>query len=359
LTRWADDYILLNDQDFEGFWSARAALGLQTLYIFGEGFDPRIGSVIERFIVHSPEGTTLMRLGLRPSPLLQDEAQAVALNRDHIEKLAMAGGVTLESIAYPDVQDAKSAGRKVMRDLFQAQRFDGSDQIVVDLSALPLDVYFVVLRDLLRAREQNVWSGELFIVACENPKLDAAIVHEGSEESAFLPGFAAGSEATAGGPTVWIPLLGEGRSEEIQRVFEFLRPNEICPVLPSPSDDPRRSDDLVVELRDLLFEVMGVDARNFIYASEWNPFDLFRSLRLIKEHYAPLLEPLGQVRFAVSSHSSKLLSLGALLAAYEHDFAVVHTTPSGYFMRNGTDVAALRQHDRVFCAWIDGSPFET
>jgi hypothetical protein len=128
-------------------------------------------------------------------------------------------------------------------------------------------------------------------------------------------------------------------------------------VLPSPSTNPRRSDELLLELRELLFDEFRVDERNFIYATEWNPFDLFRSLELLHGRYFALLEPLGDVSFAISSHSSKLLSLGSLLAAYEFDFGVMHTTPTGSYLRRETDVAALRTADRVICAWVDGVPY--
>jgi hypothetical protein len=213
------------------------------------------------------------------------------------------------------------------------------------------------VRDLLRGRANGHWAGDLFVVACENPRLDAAVVHEGSEDVAYLHGFASSPQAEAG-PRVWVPLLGEGRGDEIRRVFEEIAPMEICPVLPSPSSDPRRSDDMILDLRELLFEEMRVDERNFIFASEWNPFDLFRSLEQLHERYAALLRPLGPVTFTLSAHGSKLLSLGALLAAYEHGFGVVHATPTGYYLRQGTDVPALRTADNISCAWVDGAAYE-
>jgi hypothetical protein len=357
LTRWSDDYVLLSDAAAIDLWRERAATERTRVYILGDGFDPRATTVLVRYLEATSSGVTLMRFGLRPSPLQNDEAEAVSHNRELAQAAARAADVEIEDVPYPDVEDAKSAGRVAMRELFQQRRFEKVDEVVVDVSAMPLDVYFAILRDLLRGRTQGHWHGDLFVVACENPLLDAAIAHEGSEAVSFLHGFSAPTD-TEGGPTVWIPLLGEGRAEEIRRVFEEVKPNEICPVLPSPSRDPRRSDNMIVELRELLFEELRVDERNFIYASEWNPFDLFRSLEQLQQRYGDLLKPLGPVTFTISSHSSKLLSLGALLGAHQHGFGVVHTTPTGYYLRQGTDVGALRTDDRIFCAWIDGAPYE-
>jgi hypothetical protein len=357
MSRWSDDYVLVQDDAVDALWRERAALQLTRLYILGDGFDPRVPTALARYLDMSPLGTTVMRFGLRPSPLPNDEAESVAQNRERVAQAAAEAGAVIEEVAYPMVEDAKSAGRVAMRELFRQRRFEGVNEVVIDVSGLPLDVYFAIVRDLLRGRADGHWSGDLFVVACENPELDAAIVHEGSEDVAFLHGFAAPTDAEAG-PRVWIPLLGEGRADEIRRVFEEVAPVEICPVLPSPSLNPRRSDNMILELRELLFEELRVDERNFIYASEWNPFDLFRTLGQLHERYASLLKPLGHVTFTISAHSSKLLSLGALLAAYQHGFGVVHATPTGYYLRQGTDVPALRTSDRILCAWVDGAPYE-
>jgi hypothetical protein len=357
VTRWRDDYFLLQDDDVLAFWRERASSDATRLYILGDGFDPRVPTAIELYLASSPHATTVMRFGLRPSSLPNDEANAVAANRQAVDQAVAGAGSKIEEVVYPVVEDTKSAGRVAMRELFRAGRFEGVDEILIDVSGLPLDVYFAIVRDLLRGRADGHWQGDLFVVACENPQLDAAIVHEGSEEVAFLHGFSGATE-TGTGARVWIPLLGEGRADELRRVFEEVAPMEICPVLPSPSTDPRRSDDMLMELRELLFEELRIDERNFIYASEWNPFDLFRSLEQLRDRYASLLKPLGEVSFTISAHSSKLLSLGALLAAYELGFGVIHATPTGYYLRQGTDVTSLRTADRIICAWVDGAPYE-
>jgi hypothetical protein len=103
--------------------------------------------------------------------------------------------------------------------------------------------------------------------------------------------------------------------------------------------------------------VIGVDVKNFIYATEWNPFDLFRTLGELNQRYRESLKPLGETTLTVSVHASKLLSIGVLLAAYEYGFGVMHTTPTGYFLRRGADIEALRTADRLSCAWVEGAPY--
>ena len=116
---------------------------------------------------------------------------------------------------------------------------------------------------------------------------------------------------------MWFPLLGENQRVQLARIYDLINPAEICPLLPSPSMDPRRGDNLVIEYRELLFDRLRVETRNFIFASETNAFEAYRQLRRAILHYAEALEPFGGSNAVISANSSKLLSVGALLAAYE------------------------------------------
>src|SRR5438046_2139724 len=139
--RWSDDYVLVEDADVDALWRARGAEERKRVYIFGDGFDPRVTTALARYLGVSAAATTLMRFGLRPSTLPNDESKAVEENRRITEELARSASVAIEEIVYPDVEDSKSAGRVAMRELFQQRRFADVDEVVVDVSALPLDVY--------------------------------------------------------------------------------------------------------------------------------------------------------------------------------------------------------------------------
>lgn len=125
--------------------------------------------------------------------------------------------------------------------------------------------------------------------------------------------------------------------------------------------DPRRGDNLVVEYRELLFDQLRVETRNFIYASETNAFEAYRQLRRAILHYAEALEPLGGSNAVISANSSKLLSVGALLAAYElkcegADIAIAHVEAHGYVLTDsGDDLDRLANESRIQCLWLSGS----
>ena len=361
MSRW-NHYGLVDDGRFDHFWAARRKRAGKTILIVGDGFDPRAPTAPARIIGGGARTFEVLRLGLRRSELPHDEREAVAANRDAIDALARDADVTVHDYPYPEIKDPKSAGAVVIRTLLAGNRFEDADELIVDVSALPLDVYFAVVSGVVRAAPER-WDGDLFVVGTDNPELDDAIVHEGAEGLAPLPGFSGGGAPTDNDLRVWVPILGKGRSDEALHVYRQTfeqRPDEICPVLPFPSTDPRRADDIVLDHRGFLFDEVEIDVRNFIYASEWNPFDLYRQLGLLYDRYRALVgQVLGEPAITISCHGSKLLSVGALLAAHEHRFAVLHTTPSGYYLRAGVDPKTLRTSDRLFCAWVHGEPYRT
>ncbi len=171
-------------------------------------------------------------------------------------------------------------------------------------------------------------------------------------------------ESAAGRPKVWFPLLGENQRVQLTRIYDLINPAEICPLLPSPSRDPRRGDNIVVEYRELLFDQLRVEMGNFVYASETNAFETYRQLRRAILHYADALKPLGGSNAVISANSSKLLSVGALLAAYElkherADIAIAHVEAHGYVLQDSDkDLERLASASTLQCLWLSGSCYE-
>jgi len=140
-------------------------------------------------------------------------------------------------------------------------------------------------------------------------------------------------------------------------------PDEIAPLLPSPSVNPRRSDDLLLEYRELLFDRFRVEPSNFIFASERNPFEVYRQIRRAVLHYRDALERLGGCKAVLSALSTKLLSVGALLVAYELkrskvDVGVAHVECQGYTMEAATEGDGAKTQSELFGLWLWGECYE-
>ena len=128
----------------------------------------------------------------------------------------------------------------------------------------------------------------MHVVVTEDAEHDRQIQEEEIDENAgYMHGFSTDLEleATAGVPRVWIPLLGEGKEAQLARIYDQVRPDEVCPVLPSPSVDPRRGDSLLMAYRELLFDRIRVEPGNILYASERNPFEVYRQVLRTVESY--------------------------------------------------------------------------
>jgi hypothetical protein len=214
--------------------------------------------------------------------------------------------------------------------------------LVVDISAMPRVVYFPLLSRLIYFHDALRSAGKpapnVHVVVSEDPRADMLIQEHGIEEEAkFLHPFEGPFNREAKGEqrTVWIPVLGEDRTHHFERMFVLVRPTEVCPVLPSPARNPRRGDDIVIQYRKLLFDEVQLDPRNIIYASEFNPFDVYRQIRRTVLHSHRVFNLIGGCRVALSALCSKVMSLGVLLVAYELkstdvEVGIAHIECQGY-----------------------------
>jgi hypothetical protein len=164
-------------------------------------------------------------------------------------------------------------------------------------------------------------------------------------------------ESDPTGTVIWAPVLGEHAAPALQAIHDFLAPADVCPILPFPARNPRRADNLLLEHQVVLLDSFRVTPGDLIYADERNPFDLYRTLARLQADLQQALKVLGPVTLVLSTHSSKLLSLGALLAAYEYGLPIV-AAPAIDYEVGEVDLSALAAGNRVTCAWLAGVPYQ-
>ena len=161
----------------------------------------------------------------------------------------------------------------------------------------------------------------LQILVAEDPVLDSQISSEDpSNDLVLIPGYSEGmqSEALRDVPLVWFPILGENRIGQIKKIEESIPGSaEICPVLPHPSRNPRRGDELMVEYGELLFAKRETPLGNIIYAHEAHPFEVYRQLHSAMSRYRNTMSLIGGCRLVVTPLASKLITVGSALACFE------------------------------------------
>ena len=369
--RW-DGYVLRGGDEFVPFWQSLVdSRSRDLLFIMGKGFDPRMCKSAETILSLGGKGVRHCLLIEYDEGPASPSAAHNALVQSNVRKLEQlfAGQDCLQS---KEIDMWSSDGRRRVGPRRAAEAFDSLDKIgrytdiLFDISALPRSLYMAVLNKLLYLIDTSgeVQRPNLHVLTEDNPALDQLIVAEGLDDNAtYLHGFESGieQEATAHWPRVWMPTLGEGKISHFERINELVKPDEIAPVLPFPCSNPRRADDLILEYREVLFDRLSVEATNLIHAPEQNPFGVYREIVSAATHYIEAMKVLDGCKVVLSVLSSKLLSVGTLLAAYDlkqagHTVGVAHVQAEGYDMGNESTPSDL--HGDLFEIWIAGEPYD-
>lgn len=323
--RW-DPYILVEGDNFDEFWRNHlSGNSRKVLFLLGRGFDPRALKALKH----------ICNLGTLPNVwefVYDNEREDSTVRRQLTEKnhnslISLVGNKNVKELP---LKIGLNYANKTSTNTVNAIREQGpiinSDDVVVDISAMPrlvaLSAVTKLIHDLDKLSSEGTKDVNLHVVTAESVKTDLASTGSLMEDVTHLYGFSGQLNAmtTETVPRVWFPVLGEGQLPRLEKIREILNPDEICPVVPFPSRNPRRGDEIISEYVELLFEDFRVEPQNILRASEINPFEAYRQLFLAMDRYRQALTELGGCKAFVSPLSSKLLSVGVLLACYDHKF---------------------------------------
>lgn len=354
--RWYD-YVFAEDaEESLQLWNAASPSGSRTLLICGAGFDPRTLDVPR--LLDQRAGSISEVLALRP-PAEGEHPEATDAADQNVDQLQALFGDRLTLVDAPTVTDPSTSGLVLARKLVRDYGILTFDTVLLDMSGLPSSMSFTLLHLVFRQSEPNLpvslgsrFDGNLLVSIAEDASTDERIRATGLGEPSVLPGFARRPDESR--TCIWVPVLGRGADAELRALATFFEPDEVCPVVPFPAVDARRGDDLLVEHRELLVDVLQFEARNLLYASELNPFDLYRQLTRLALRYRRALAPLGGVTIVVSEHSSKLLSLGVVMAAHECDLVIGHVRPTAYRLE---PPSLNPRRTSIHTAWLTGQPY--
>jgi hypothetical protein len=126
-----------------------------------------------------------------------------------------------------------------------------------------------------------------------------------------------------------MPQLRRGYRPVLDRIHDVLRPDDVVPVLPFPSQDPREGDRLIEHFANQL-NAWEVDSRNIVYSDETNPLDFYLTVLRIHDRRTPVFSSTVDSLLVLSPVGSKVLALGALMAAAERNLPVVYVEAAGY-----------------------------
>ena len=329
--------------DFVKFWGEYLSSERSVLYILALGFDPRTLDCVGMLNDAAPGSDIRYRV------IRYDEREQGEEGDDYASSLQVRNEEAMACVI-PESKREEARVRMgqggdqatavdALRNCARDEDFERYTDIVVDISAMPPDVYFPALKKILGCtRPAAPGAGvvsvaepgqrsagaaptpSVYVVASENAELDSAITPAGlGEQSSYMHALSGDLhlESQRHRPKVWMPVLGSGRGAQLKKIYQDVQPDAAAPVLPHPSADPYRAQKTLLEYREILFDSLGMDSASFVYAHEANPFETCRRISDTATRYSKSFGILDGCHVVLSPLSNKMQGLGCLMAAMD------------------------------------------
>jgi hypothetical protein len=191
---------------------------------------------------------------------------------------------------------------------------------------------FPLVRYLVERIERGKGPTNLHLFVAHEAALDDAIVPVAGDAPGYVHGFRGESTLSqaAAAAKLWLPQLARERRSALVRLHGFVNPHDTCPILPFPASNPRLGDELANDFLSEFENTWSVDTRNIVYAAEDDPLDLYRTILKLDDLRRPVFEEVGGSLLVLSPVGSKIMGLGALMAALERDLPVAYLEAIGY-----------------------------
>jgi hypothetical protein len=324
----------------------------RVLLVAAAGFDPRSTLLSSRLALLGGTARALFIREERPDPT-EEVASRAAANAEQLAGL-MPNHKVLR-IPIFGVNDAIVGGRNAVNAIHE-QQFSEFTDVIVDLSALSIGISYPIVRYFWEAALAERGPRNVHVFVAQDAELDERITPVAAESVVLVHGFRGGwsLDSSANAAKLWLPQLARGRRQALQRIYEAIAPHDTCPILPFPSRRPRLGDELAEHFIVELESGWEVDPRNLIYAAEDDPLDLYRTLIRIDDRRRNVFAESGGSVLVLSPTGSKVLALGALMAALERDMPVAYLEAITYdFDALGQKETTAIEHELVH-VWLEG-----
>ncbi len=332
--------------------------GQRVLIVASAGFDPKSAKITEAIAATGVKRRGIFIREERPDADPNLRAQADE-NARRITAL-MPDSAVLHVDVFDPVDQAVVGGMRLartIRPLITAG--DLPTDIVIDVSALSIGMSFPLVRMFYELYGTQKSAPNLHLFVTEDPDQASQVLPEHAEQAMYVPGFggAAALDEHSDAVRLWIPQLVKGRTEALRRIHDFVKASETCPILPFPARNLRCADELLEHFSTLLVSTWEVDPRSYIYAAERQPLDLYRSLLRLDDARRKVYEQHGGSLLVLSPIGSKLLAMGALLAALERDFPVAYLETLSYASPPSAPPNPAAHDWPIVHLWLSGVPY--
>lgn len=363
-SRWSEYYL---DHRYKEFWQNRLLdQNSSVCMILGVGFDPRSLAALELMSQCSRPGQfAYLAMLLQASSSTKKETQGIAnfsaINQQRLSTVTNGNCIECREVVLRDEAGYVVGGRKAVEFLhLHLDEITKHRDVVVDISGLPRTIFFPIIAFLCKQAEQGKIKN-LHVAVTENSSLDGKILGNEYGDADFISNF---RPVNSNKKIVWLPVIGKNEKDRLKKIHDLLESDciEVCPILPFPAKNLRRADELLVQLKEVLFEEMFISNTNIILCDEHTPFDIYRQIVQIDSYYHEQLQSLpglGEIITVVSPLANKMLSLGTLLAAIERNLPVSYVEAGSYDIELEDASWAASQVESVTSEiWLTGEPYE-
>ena len=328
----------------------------RVLLVGGAGFDPRarvlplqldaiLGNCLKTLLLKEERPETSTDLVSRA-----DDNRAILTDA--------LSDLVVESVDILSADLSVIGGRAAVRRL-AAELSDIYTDVVVDLSALSSGIGFPLIRCALEWAERAPAERELHVVLAAHPVVDHSVHAIPLDKSKEIFGFKGqfGLESTSAAAKLWLPQLAYDQKDALNRIYDDVRPHDVCPILPFPSRDPRVGDSLLEHFSREILDTWEVAPKNVIFAAEGNPLDLYRTVLRIDDERAAVFREPGGSQLLLTPTGSKPLALGALMAAIERNLPVRYVESMGYRVEWQKVDQVTENQVELLHLWLAGEPY--
>lgn len=326
------------------------------LLIGAAGFDPRARIIPDKLA--AAMGARLQAIFVREER--GNPASNLKTAADNNTRLLLSA-IPMAEILEVDIlsaDDAPVGGTSIIKMLNARPIPTNITDVVLDLTAFSIGIGYPVARFLLELCERR-GSMNFHVLIASDPELEACISSETTDRPSDIRGFA---PLVPGNPNlplaqIWIPQLSRRKGPALEKIrIASTALYRICPILPFPAQDPRRSDDLLAEFGPQLRNEWAVHPKDIIYASESNPVDCYRTLSTLKRRFFPIVAGIFRPQIVLSPLGNKVMALGSLMAAIEHDLTVQYVETLRYDL--DTTTAPATGKTAMVHVWLHGSIYQ-
>jgi len=326
------------------------------LVLAGGGFDPRSTAVVKKLASATDRMKCLLIREDRPNPPPELVAQADR-NREEIQGTVKEVQLVPIQIFAADL--AVTAGREIAK-LVGAADLSKYTDVVVDVSALSKGVAFPMVRAALESLRTKPKTN-LHLMVAENADIDSCVEEIPNDRPEMIAGFSGawGLDATRDTAIMWLPQLRKGNSQRsiLDKLYKFVDPDETCPILPFPARNPRLPDELLEEYLIEIQSTWQVDPGDLVYAHESDPLDVYRAILRLDDIRKRVFREVGGSQIVLSPLGSKVLGIGALMAALARDFPVAYVEAIEYRVELAMMNARHPNAAEIVHVWLHGEAY--